>query len=94
MLGYVWDFRNARLKSKERNKRTILLLAVSIDTHAKIVSVSMKPLNPKFEMLNNEGCEVYITGDINIDFSQYNTNNQASENVDMLLRLGYLTIIP
>ena len=45
-------------------------------------------------MLNNEGCEVYITGDINIDFFRYNTNNQTSENVDMLLSLGYLTIIP
>ena len=79
LLGYVWDLRNARLKSKERNKRIILLLAVSKDTHPKIVSVSMKPLNLKFEMLNNEGGEVYITGDINID---------------MLLSLGYLTIIP
>ena len=79
LLGYVWDLRNARLKSKERNKRIILLLTVSIDTHPKIVSVSMKPLNLKFEMLNNEGGEVYITGDINID---------------MLLSLGYLTIIP
>ena len=29
----------------------------------------MKPLNLKFEMLNNEGGEVYITGDINLDFS-------------------------
>ena len=44
-------------------------------------------------MLNNEGCEVYITGDINIDFFRYNTDNQTSEYLDMLLSFGYLPII-
>ena len=50
-------------------------------------------MKSKLETLNNEGCEVYITGDINIDFFQYNTNNQTSEYLDMLLSLGYLPII-
>ena len=45
------------------------------------------------ETLNNEGCEVYITGDKNIDFFQYNTNYQTSVYPDMLLSLGYLPII-
>ena len=40
-------------------------------------------------MLNNEGCEVYITG----DFFRYNTGNQTSEYLDILLSLGYLPII-
>ena len=44
-------------------------------------------------MLNNEGCEVYITGDINNDFFRYNPYNQASEYLDMLVSLGYLPII-
>ena len=50
-------------------------------------------MKSKLETLNNEGCEVYITGDIKIDFFQYNTNNQTSEYLDMLLSLGYLPII-
>ena len=50
-------------------------------------------IKSKLEMLNNEGCEVYITGDINIDFFRYNTDNQISEYLDMLLSLGYLPII-
>ena len=37
----------------------------------------------QLEMLNNEGCEVYITGDINIDFFRFNTKNQTSENVSV-----------
>ena len=45
------------------------------------------------EILNNESCEVYITGDINIDFFRYNTDNQTYEYLDMLLNLGYLPII-
>ena len=44
-------------------------------------------------MLNNEGCEVYITGDINIEFFRYNTNKQTSEYLDMPLPLGHLPII-
>ena len=78
----------------------MLSLAVFIDTHPKIVSASIKPLKSKLEMLNNEGCEVYITGDINIDFFRYNTEkpnktiqNQTSEYLDMLLSFGYLPII-
>ena len=50
-------------------------------------------IKSKLEMLNNEGCEVYITGDINMDFFRYNTDNQTSEYLDMLLSLGYLPII-
>ena len=45
-------------------------------------------------MLNNEGCEVYITGDINIDFFPIQYQQPNIGNVDMLLSLGYLTIIP
>ena len=50
-------------------------------------------MKSKLEILNNESCEVYITGDINIDFFRYNTDNQTSEYLDMLLNLGYLPII-
>ena len=54
------------------------------------ISQAMKS---QLEILNNESCEVYITGDINIDFFRYNTDNQTSEYLDMLLDLGYLPII-
>ena len=50
-------------------------------------------MKSKLKILNNESCEVYITGDINIDFFRYNTDNQTSEYLDMLLNLGYLPII-
>lgn len=49
-------------------------------------------MKSKLEILNNESCEVYITGDINI-FFRYNTDNQTSEYLDMLLNLGYLPIL-
>ena len=48
----------------------------------------------EFEMLNNEGCEVYITGDININFFPIQYQQPNIGNVDMLLSLGYITIIP
>ena len=47
-------------------------------------------MKSKLEILNNE---LYIAGDINIDFFRYNTDNQTSEYLDMLLNLGYLPII-
>ena len=50
-------------------------------------------LKSKLEMLNSEGSEVFITGDINIDFFKYNTDNPTSDYLDMLLNLGYLPII-
>ena len=43
--------------------------------------------------LNNESCEVYITGDMNIDFLKYSSVNKTSDYLDMLLNLGYLPII-
>ena len=57
------------------------------------VSHFHQAMKSKLEILNNESCEVYITGDINIDFFRYNTDNQTSEYLDMLLNLGYLPII-
>ena len=41
----------------------------------------------------NEGCEVYITVHLNIDFFRQNIDNQTTEYLDMLLSLGYSPII-
>jgi hypothetical protein len=43
--------------------------------------------------LNNKGREVFILGDINIDFLKYNSDNQTSEYLDMLLDQGIMPLI-
>jgi hypothetical protein len=43
--------------------------------------------------LNNKGREVFILGDINIDFFKYNSDNQTSEYLDMLLDQGLMPLI-
>ena len=32
-------------------------------------------VNSYLKMLNNEGCEVYLTGEMNFDFFRHNTDN-------------------
>jgi hypothetical protein len=43
--------------------------------------------------LNNRGREVFILGDINIGFLKYNSDNQTSEYLDMLLDQGLMPLI-
>ena len=43
--------------------------------------------------VNNKGKEVFILGDINIDFLKYNDNNQTSEYLDMLLDQEFMPLI-
>ena len=50
-------------------------------------------LKVTLEKLNNERCEVLITGDINIDLYKYTVDNDTSDYLDMLLNLGFLPII-
>ncbi|CAH3163670.1 unnamed protein product, partial [Porites evermanni] len=50
-------------------------------------------LRQKLEYLNIKGYEIYIIGDININFFNYNNDEQTSEFLHMLLDLGYLPII-
>ena len=50
-------------------------------------------IETKLNLLTDENCEVYIAGDINIDFLKYHTDNKTSDYLDMLLNLGFLPII-
>ncbi|CAH3037396.1 unnamed protein product [Porites lobata] len=50
-------------------------------------------LKQKLEYLNFKGYEIYIIGDININFFNYNNDEQTSEFLHMLLDLGHLQII-
>ena len=43
--------------------------------------------------LNNKGKEVFVLGDININFLNYNRDIQTSDYLDMLLGLGYMPLI-
>ena len=43
--------------------------------------------------LNNKSKEVFVLGDININFLNYNRDNQTSDYLDMLLGLGYMPLI-
>ena len=47
----------------------------------------------KLNHLNNCGYEVYIAGDINIDFYKYHSDKFTSEFLDMLFDLGYMPLI-
>ena len=50
-------------------------------------------LRLKLYHLNNCGYEVYITGDINIDFYKCYSDTFTSEYLDMLFDLGYMPLI-
>ena len=50
-------------------------------------------LQQTLESLNNQGYEAYITGDINVDLFQYNTDKQTLDYLDMLLNFGYMPTI-
>ena len=53
----------------------------------------LESLKSKLENLNSKGQEVFILGDININFLKYNIDNQTSDFLDMILSLGFLPII-
>ena len=50
-------------------------------------------LRQKLNHLKNCGYEVYIAGDINIDFYKYHSDKFTSEYLDMLFDLGYMPLI-
>lgn len=50
-------------------------------------------MEQKLTEVNNQGHEVVIVGDININFLNYCTNNHTSEYLDMLLNLGFMPVI-
>lgn len=47
----------------------------------------------QLDNLNNKGKEIFILGDINVDFLKYNDDNQTSEYLDMLLDQGFMPLI-
>ena len=53
----------------------------------------LETLREQLENLNNKGKEVFILGDINVDFLKYNYDNQTSEYLDMLLDQGFRPLI-
>ena len=62
MLGYVWDLRIARLKSKEKKKSILLQLHGCIYRHpSQNRECFHEAVKSNLEMFNNEGCVVYIT---------------------------------
>ena len=50
-------------------------------------------LKEKLSNLNNKSKEVFVLGDININFLNYNRDNKTSDYLDMLLDLGYMPLI-
>ena len=52
----------------------------------------LETLREQLDNLNNEGKEVFILGDINVDFLKYD-DNQTSEYSDMLLDQGFMPLI-
>ncbi|CAH3024290.1 unnamed protein product, partial [Porites evermanni] len=50
-------------------------------------------LRQKLNHLNNCSYEVYIAGDINIDFYKYHSDKFTSQYLDMLFDLGYMPLI-
>ena len=50
-------------------------------------------LKEQLSNLNNKDKEVFILGDININFLNYDRDNQTSDYLDMLLDLGYMPLI-
>ena len=56
-------------------------------------SSALETLREQLDNLNNKGKEVFILGDINVDFLKYNDDHQTSEYLDMLLDQGFLPLI-
>lgn len=50
-------------------------------------------LKTQLEGLNNKGHEIFISGDININFLKYNDDIYTSNYLDMLLDLGFMPLI-
>ena len=50
-------------------------------------------LKEQLSNLNNKCKEVFVLGDININFLNYNRDNQTSDYLDMLFGLGYMPLI-
>ena len=50
-------------------------------------------LKEQLSNLNNKSKEVFVLGDININFLNYNRDNKTSDYLDMLLDLGYMPLI-
>ena len=53
----------------------------------------LETLKERLDKLNNQGKEVFIVDDINIDFLKYNNDNQTSEYFVMLLNSGFMPLI-
>ena len=49
-------------------------------------------LKEQLSNLNNKSKEVFVLGDININFLNYNRDNKTSDYLDMLLDLGYMPL--
>ena len=50
-------------------------------------------LKEQLSNLNNKSKEVFVFGDININFLNCNRDNKTSDYLDMLLDLGYMPLI-
>lgn len=69
-------------------------MVVSIDTQQQIVlNYIMHSKSNYLYNLNKKSKEVFVLGDININFLNYNRDNKISDYLDMLLDLGYMPLI-
>ena len=76
-LGLLEGLENCWIEIETKNKR-MLSMAVFNRPPSQNRGCFYQAIKSKLEMLSNEGCEVYITGDINIDLFRYSTDNQTS----------------
>ena len=53
----------------------------------------LETLREQLDNLNNKGKEVFILGDINVDFLKYNDDNQTSEYLDMLIDHVFMPLV-
>ena len=75
-------------------KRQKSVLIVCIYRHPSSHRGSFyEALKAQLKRLNNKWHEVFVLGDININFLKYNDDNYTSDYLDMLLDLGFMPLI-
>ena len=91
-LGIIEDVENCWIEI-QRPKQSKIVIGCIYRHPSQNRQIFHEAIESQLNKLNNERCEVYITGDMNIDFLKYSSDNKTSDYLDMLLNLGYLPII-
>ena len=77
------------IREKEKN----IVIGCIYRHPTKDCAILHNALKEQLSNLNNKSKEVFVLGDININLSNYNRDNQTSDYLDMLLDLGFTPLI-